>query len=47
MFQKNYLSSTSEYLIAVGSYQPRHSKTELLSLSNTWSVESDYPYGTE
>ena len=41
-----------EYLVAVGSFKPYNVKTELLSQSNSWSVEDDYPftdgsYGTE
>ena len=36
----------SENLIAVGGYQPYSNKTELLSLSNTWTTEAEYPFGT-
>ena len=36
----------SDYLIAVGSWLQSNVKTELLSKSNSWSTQSDYP-GTE
>ena len=40
--------SVSEYLIAVGGYEPySNSQTELLSRSNTWTTEAEYPFGTE
>ena len=37
----------SDYLIAVGGFNPVNAKTELLSLSNTWSTETNYPFGME
>ena len=43
-------NSPLDFLMAVGSYwghndaQP-HGKTELLSRSKAWSIESDYPFG--
>ena len=42
----NFMTCCSEYLIATGGY-PKNKKTELLSRSNTWTTQSDFPFGTE
>ena len=41
----NSVKQLSDYLIAVGGYEPNNVKTELLSRSNSWSVEADYSLG--
>ena len=45
-----FLDLISDYIIAVGGLDPSSTylgKTELFSYSNTWSAQSDYPFGAE